>query len=92
MKKLLIIYLVFTVSWTVCLIVFNEKSVPLPVPMRVALLYVWVGFIIVSSVVMLGYAVKRKNSKYDFYVLLLMLLNVLILITNPFDIVTNFFG
>ena len=92
MKRFFIVYLVFTVLWPVSLAIFNEETIPIPVFIRVVMMYVWLGFLVLSCILMIVYTLKRQSPKQINYVLALLVANVLIMFTNPFQIITGFLG
>lgn len=92
MKKLVISYIIFTILWPLLFIVFSEKNFPVPILPRIAFLYIWSGFILLSLVLLFVSLRKKKNVTYNYYLLALIVLNIIIMVSNPFGLVTNFFG
>lgn len=92
MKKLVISYIIFTVLWPLFFSTFSEENFFIPIPIRVAFLYLWAGFIILSLILVFMSIRKKKNTTHSCILLSLITLNVIIMMTNPFGLVTNFFG
>lgn len=92
MKKLFISYTVFTIIWPLLFVIFSEKNFMIPVVFRIALLYFW-GILILLSLVLIFISLRKKSDlNYRLYLVILIILNVIMMIGNPFNIVTNFFG
>lgn len=91
MKKWIIFYAVFTCLWPLFLFVFEEKTRPLSVLGRISFLYFWIAMVLTSIIVLLM-TMRKNERRYSLLLALLILINVVLMVMNPFALVTNFFG
>ena len=92
MKKILLSYTLFTLVWIAFFILFNENRMELPVLLRVISIYICLAAALICLIIGIVYLAKKKEGKSTFLLLLLVLLNLLFLSMDPFNIVTGFLG
>jgi hypothetical protein len=74
------------------LLLFNERDFNVPVGLRVAFLYSNLVFISLAAILLVYAVYKKTLNQLHLLILGVMVINVLLFITNPGNLIDHFFG
>jgi uncharacterized membrane protein len=92
MKIYLLSYSVYTLFWPLFFGVFNEDEFNVPIALRVVLIYGILAFVLASISILVYSIVTKTMNKKHLLILGLLALNILLFITNPGNLVSDFLG
>jgi hypothetical protein len=92
MKTFLIVYATCTFIWPLFFWVFNEDDFYVPIGVRVAFLYLGIVFILASISMLMYVLFTKTQNKKHLLILGLVLLNSMLFVLNPGNLIDRFLG
>ena len=92
MKTFLIVYATCSFIWPPFFGFFNEDDFNVPIGLRVAFLYLGIVFFLVSISILVYALFTKKQNKKHLLMLGLVLLNSMLIVLNPGNLIDRFLG